>query len=246
MYTQKEMKRKTPIVAVLTAILIFSFNVPVYGKPVAEITYIKGVSFVGANKEGPWQALERGVSVSQGQLIKTGRAGIVEITLPDKSVMRLAPETLYQLDAAVFLEKKERVFSARLFFGKMWARVSKTVGISRESFDIRTPTAIVGVRGTVYNVYAASDRSTLVSVYQGQVGVGPPIISKNAKKEEISWPAKVTEKQWEEIILKRLHRLYIGPDGMPGKPKLFDPVKEKDEWAEWNLRQDAIQTGRDL
>jgi len=246
MYKQKEMKRKTSIVAALTAILIFSFNLPVYGEPVAEITYIKGASFVGANKDGPWQTLARGMSVSQGQLVKTGRTGIVEITLPDKSVMRLAPETLYQLDAAVFLKKKKHLFSARLFFGKLWARVSKTVGVNRGSFDIRTPTAIVGVRGTVYNVYAALDRSTLVSVYQGQVGVGPPIISKDADREEISWPAEVTEKQWEEIILKRLQRLYIGSDGMPGMPESFDPVKEKDEWAEWNLRQDAMQTGRDL
>jgi len=68
----------------------------------------------------------------------------------------------------------------------------------------------------------------------------------NADREEISWPAEVTEKQWEEIILKRLQRLYIGSDGMPGMPESFDPVKEKDEWAEWNLRQDAMQTGRDL
>jgi hypothetical protein len=114
------MKRKTSIVAALTTILIFSFNVPVCGGSVAEITYIKGVPFVGTNKEGPWQALERGVSVSQGQLIKTGRAGIVEITLPDKSVIRLAPETLYRLDAAVFLKKKYHLLSSRIFFCKMW------------------------------------------------------------------------------------------------------------------------------
>ena len=237
------MKRKTAIVTALTAILIFSINLTVHGKPVAEITYIKGTPLIGPTKDGPWEILSKGMPVTQGQVIKTGKTGIVEITLSDKSLMRLAPETFYQLDKAVFLKKKKRMFSARLLFGKLWARVSKTIGPGKGSFDIKTLTAVVGVRGTVYNVYAALDRSTLVSVYKGNVGVAPPIIAKDAHREEISWPTEVSEKKWEEIILGRLQRLYIGSDGRPGTPESFDPVKEKDEWAEWNLRQDAMQTG---
>lgn len=201
---------------------------------------------MGTTKDGPWKESAEGMSIAPGQLIKTDKTGIVEMTLPDKSVIRLAPDTLYQFDETIFFEEKSRVFSARLFFGKLWARVSKVVGMNNGSFAIKTPTAVVGIRGTVYNVHAALDKSTLVSVYQGLVSVGPPAISKGAEKEEISWPVEVTEKKWEEIILMRLQRLYIGSDGMPGKPESFDPAKKKDEWADWNLRRDEIQTGMSI
>ena len=82
-----------------------------------------------------------------------------------------------------------------------------------------------------------------MSVYQGTVGVSQSVISKGADREEISWPAEVSEKKWEEIILVRLQRLFIGSDGVPNKPESFDPVKEKDEWADWNLKRDVMQTG---
>ncbi len=30
------------------------------------------------------------------------------------------------------------------------------------------------------------------------------------------------------------------PDGKPGKSISFDPLKEKDEWAEWNQKRDKL------
>jgi len=60
------------------------------------------------------------------------------------------------------------------------------------------------------------------------------------QKEEIAWPLPVSEKKWEEIIIGKLQRLHIGPDGKPGKPISFDPLKEKDEWVIWNQKRDAL------
>ena len=235
------MKHKFFIVAALTIVFLIAFATVTSGMQVAEITYLQGKSFVGTTKQGPWKALAKGMQVAQGQFIRTDKTGIVEITLPDRSVVRLAPNTLHRIDKAYFPEKNTPRFTARLFFGKMWAKVSQSQHIGRGRFDIKTPTAIVGVRGTVYNVNASKDKSVRVSVYEGLVAVSPPLISEGAAREEISWPKEVLEKKWEEIILGRLQRLYIGSDGFPGKPELFDPVIEKDEWADWNLKQDAEQ-----
>jgi len=96
------------------------------------------------------------------------------------------------------------------------------------------------VRGTTYNLKAAADKSTEISVYQGKVGVGPPLLVEGGPKEEMAWPIQVSEKKWEEIILGKLQRLYIGPDGTPGKPESFDPLKEKDEWVIENQKRDAF------
>lgn len=238
------MNRKPFVVAAATIASFFTIITVASGIQMAEITYLKGESFIGATEHGPWKTLAKGMQVDQGRFIKTDKTGVVELTLPDKSVIRLAPTTLYRLDEAIFPNMKRRKFSARLFFGNIWAKVSQSLNIARGSFNIVTPTAIVGVRGTVYNVYAAKDKSTSVSVYQGVVGVSPPLISERAAKEEISWPKEVSEKRWEEIILGRLQRLYVGADGLPGKPESFDPVVEKDKWADWNLKRDAEQTAK--
>jgi hypothetical protein len=112
------------------------------------------------------------------------------------------------------------------------------VGGSSGKFETNTKTAVAGVRGTVYSVKAGEDNSSEFSVYEGQVGVGPPLIAQGAEKKEIAWPQEVSEAKWKEIVLSRLTRLKVGPDGKPGKPEPFDPAKEKDDWVKWNQERD--------
>jgi len=123
----------------------------------------------------------------------------------------------------------------------MWARVNIALEKTRGTFDTSIPTAVIGVRGTVFNVKAAANKSADVLVYEGLVGVGPPIIVEGGPKEEIEWPVEVSEKKWEGIILVRLQKLHISPDGTPGKPESFIPEKEDDEWVRWNQERDAKQ-----
>jgi hypothetical protein len=150
----------------------------------------------------------------------------------------LASNTLFKIDLASFPEEATRKFSARLFIGKMWARVISRFGGARGTFNAQTPTAVAGVRGTVYNLEVAKDTSTSIWVYEGKVGVGPPVLVEGVAKDEMAWPAEVSEKKWTEIILARLQRLHIGADGQPGKPVSFDPDRQTDEWTVWNRQRD--------
>jgi hypothetical protein len=213
-------------------------NSVAYGNTKAKITFIKGKAYQGPTQNGPWEILSIKESVEPGRFIKTEKKSIAEITLPDNSAIRIAPETLLELTQTLYSAKKKPKFSASLFLGKVWAKVSKSFGRNRGSFTVKTPTAIIGVRGTVYNLKTAADKSTDILVYEGVVGVGPPIITKDGPKKEISWPTEVTEKQWEEIILRRLQKLHISADGRPGKPEKFTPDDEKDAWVEWNQKRD--------
>jgi hypothetical protein len=207
------------------------------------VTYQKGEVFISSNREGPWKPLKKEMTIIVGNFVKTGKQGTVELKMPDDSTMRLAPNTLFSLNQSDFVKKKPRRFSSKLFFGKVWAKVSKTMGRlrGRGTFNTRTPTAVCGIRGTIYDLRVAANNSTDILVYEGKVGVGPALLVEGGPKEEMSWPGEVSEKKWEEIILGKLQRLHIGPDGKPGKPKSFDPAKETDEWTLWNRERDAIQ-----
>ncbi|TMA46071.1 MAG: FecR domain-containing protein [Deltaproteobacteria bacterium] len=60
-------------------------------------------------------------------------------------------------------------FSARLFFGNLWARVHKLA--SGETFRVETENAVAGVRGTEFRVEAGQEQPDLVRVYEGTVQV---------------------------------------------------------------------------
>ncbi len=226
------------LLAAITAAAVFS-AVPVFAMRAAMITYNIGDTFIGDAKNGPWEKIEKGMQVPEGKFLKTGKKGVIELTLPDNSVVRLAPGTLYKLDEMVFGEKGPRRFSARLFIGRLWAKINKKMGRDRNRFNTRTPTSVIGVRGTVFSVKTDIDSSTYILVYKGRVGVAPPLISEEGPREEIAWPQEVSEKKWEEIILGQLQKLHIDASGKPGAPESFDPEKEKDDWTAWNRKRDA-------
>jgi len=203
------------------------------------VTYLKGGVFWGASEQGPWQPLELSRPIAPTGFVRTAEDGIVELTLADDSVVRLAPGSLYEVQEAVFVSDQPRRFVAKLFFGKLWANVQKQSARLSGRFETRIPTAIIGVRGTVYHLAADRDRSADIYVYEGLVGVGPPVLVAGAAREEIAWPTQVSEKQWEEIILAKLQRLRIESDGRPGKAQAFDPQAVRDRWVEFNQQRDA-------
>jgi hypothetical protein len=225
-------------VIMIAGVILLAVATPAWGAT-ARVTYTRDHVYCAGARGGPWHTLAKGMEVSEGQFIRTDAEGIVELTLPDGSVMRLAPDSLFAIDKSFFPTKEKRQFSARLFLGKVWSRVARILGDPRGTFDVSTPTAVVGVRGTVYNLIAAADQSTDVFVYQGRVGVAPPLVAPDASHEQIQWPAQVTEAQWEEIILVKLQKLHVGPDGRPGKPQIFQPEAEADAWVRFNQQRDA-------
>jgi len=235
--------KKTLSVLLVSAILIavLAPATPGFGLEKIRVTLQKGEVSIGLSQKGPWQTLKTGMPVTAGSFIKTGKDSVVELTMPDNSIIRLASDTLFELNQAFFPEDKLRRFFSKLLIGKMWAKVTSAFRGRRGTFNTSTYTAVAGVRGTTYNLKAKADKSTEISVYEGKVGVGPPLIVEGGPKEEMVWPMQVSEIKWEEIILGKLQKLYIGPDGKPGKPVSFDPLKEKDEWVMWNQERDALR-----
>ena len=243
MMTGEPVNLKTnPLIVIKFALVFFCLiAVPAEGADSISVTWMSGEAFVGVHSKGPWQPIRLNTIVTEGRYIRTGHNGIIELTLPDDSRVRLAPNSMFHIDQAYFPKRKSRIFSAKLFLGRLWANVTRRAGISRGRFQTRTPTIVAGVRGTVFDLTAAKDSSTTVLVYAGNVGISPPQLIENGPKEEIAWPQEISEQKWKEIILGRLQKLRVGPDGMPGKPVPFDPEKERDEWSDWNRKRDALQ-----
>ncbi len=209
------------------------------GAAAIRVSYVEGGVFQGASAQGPWHPIASAQTLDDGGFVRTADDGIAELTLTDDSVVRLAPGSLYEIQEAVFASGQPRRYVARLFFGKLWANVRKTTSQLTGRFETRIPTAVIGVRGTRYNLAQAPDRSAEIFVYEGVVGVGPPVLVEGGAHDEVAWPSQVTEKQWAEIVLGKLQQLRIDADGRPGKPQHFDPQAVRDRWVAFNMERDA-------
>lgn len=186
--------------------------------------------------------LRVGAAVGQGDAIETQDTTRLEIRFSDGSVLRLGPKSKLQLTEAHFGGgPARRKLSARLFFGKLWAKVTSVIQ-GEQKFQVETENAVAGVRGTTFRVDANADKSVRVRVYDGAVAVAsnaPTYARPGEERREVQGPQEVTRDEWEKLVGRQM-QIFIAPDGTPGDPEAFSPdVDKADPFARWNQQRDA-------
>jgi len=209
------------------------------------VTICEGKCYQGKSENGPWKEIKQGDKIAQDIFLRTDENSRLEIK-SEKGTIRLAPKTVFK-----FFSKKKEDNSVMVTIGSVWAKVKKTT--DKKKFEVKTKTAVAGVRGTVFSVTALMDESSLIKVYEGEVGVNnrPVIERKNkeeemklaeAKKErkEIPPPFKeITKKQWEEMVAKAMQMIKVSAEGDISAPIAFDLEEDKkDDWVAWNMSLD--------
>lgn len=133
---------------------------PAIAAPVGTFTKVEGKVDILRLSEIAAVPVQTGDPVSLGDAIRTKRNGKAEILFRDETVIQLAPETRITIDEYSFRGESTREKGLiGLFRGKMRAIVSMlkaaVVPVSRTDagFNVKTPTAIAGVKGTDFVVY---------------------------------------------------------------------------------------------
>jgi len=192
--------------------------------------------------------LEKGAAVFQGDVIETARRTRVELTLVDRSVLRLGPLSRVELDAAAFGKgSDDRRVSARLRVGNVWAHVTRALG-GEARFEVKTENAVAGVRGTTFRVDASKDKSCVVKVYAGSVAVAAGPVPRpqhgaagaaDGARQQVPGPSEITRAQWERIVTSMM-QVKVAADGRAAEPETF-ALAEADEWETWNRERDATR-----
>ena len=104
-----------------------------------------GATIQNGAKKTPAKA---GMSLIGGDTVVTGEAGKVKLLLDDDSTINLGSNTKFLLEAVKVDLSGERQVSLKILSGKFMAAVSTWFG-SKSSWEVTTPTAVAGVRGTV-------------------------------------------------------------------------------------------------
>ena len=94
-----------------------------------------------------------GGSVQASDVIVTGADGAAGITFTDNSLVSVGPNSVFAIDKYTFDSTTHQgEFEGNLKQGRLAAISGKMVKQSPESMKIRTPSAIMGVRGTEFVV----------------------------------------------------------------------------------------------
>ncbi len=160
-------------VGALVAVLLLALPValPATAQEVGTVAELDGTVDIG--RSGEWTLAAIGAPIEQGDQLRTGKRGRLKIVFQDDSVLSVAEQSLVVVNEQVFDPATRKTVSYfDLVRGKLNSIVSDYYGRPGTSYEVKTPTAVAGVRGTEFSVsYDPEDAVTEVLGFSGQVQV---------------------------------------------------------------------------
>lgn len=147
----------------LLLIIILSTQVSVAFAAVGEVLTIKGNPYL--LRKFKKVTLSPGSKLEVRDNVYT-RDGSLSLKMNDGSIVDLGPESHFKVKSYEVGAKVDR--NIVLFKGDSRFNVKPTQ-TKEKSFLVRTPTAVVGVRGTDFNVGVEPNEATTVTVFEGTV-----------------------------------------------------------------------------
>jgi len=150
-----KMKRKILATLTLMAALVI-LPLMVWAAPVGKITLLEGQADVTI--QGVTKICHLGEEVAAGDIVRTKKNSRVIVTLVDGNTLSIGPLTRMRI--AQYEPKAGAQNYCDLFRGK--TRVVMNTIAKGASFEIRTPTAVAGVRGTIFVGFYEQGRSGFI------------------------------------------------------------------------------------
>lgn len=126
----------------------------------------------GTDSEG--NLLSLGQNLSKGTQITTDEDSKVKLFLKDESIIDIGPSSKFVLTSCE-TRKGVQEINLELEFGLIRANVVKKFNSSKRVFKVKTPTSILGIRGTEFFIDWQKDEadnvSEQISVSEGQIEV---------------------------------------------------------------------------
>lgn len=139
------------------------------GATVGHVFFASG-SVVARGADGNVRVVAKGAEILNGDQIETG-AGRAQLRFTDGALVSLQPESQFRVDEYRFTGAADG--TEKGFFSLLKGGLRTITGLvgrfNRDAYQINTPTATIGIRGTEY--LAKLGNSLIVSVGEGRVAV---------------------------------------------------------------------------
>jgi FecR-like protein len=144
---------------------------PALAQEVGTVAEYEGTADIG--RGGAWTPAAIGAPIERGDQLRTGKPGRFKIVFQDDSVLSVSEQSLVVVNEQVFDPASNKARSYfDLIHGKLNSIVSDYYGRPGSSYQVKTATAVAGVRGTEFSVsYDPDDEITEVLGFNGKVEV---------------------------------------------------------------------------
>jgi hypothetical protein len=233
-------------------LLIVVLSVPVLSQnPAGSIESTIGTTEINPIRKAGWKPARPAMKIFSKDQIRTELESFAEIKWSSGGVLRLAEKSLMVIEEPPLPGTPPS--AAKVLQGRVWANM-KAITSTGKKFDLASPCAVAGIRGTIFRVDVGADSATDVSVYEGKVAVGPASFLANGMEktadtanrheiegpQEVEGPHEVTLEKWVEIVAGQRIRVET-----TGAFKTWDFDKKQDSldtWVKYNREKDqALQ-----
>lgn len=163
---------KNLLILTILLALLGLFPLAAQAEPVGKFTSIEGRVDITSPGEAARTAYT-GDELSVGDIIRAKSKSKAEITFVDGSILRVAQKTRVEIDEYM-VEEGRTTGMFNLFRGKIQNVVKKTGGFfgfkEKNKYEVHTPTAVCGVRGT--NYFSSFQRGTSNFIFKEGQGYG--------------------------------------------------------------------------
>lgn len=177
---------------------------------VGTVAALEGTAQIG--RAGDFQPAKPGAPIHLGDELRTGTPGRMRVVFRDDTILNLGDETRITVDDQVFAPDQGMFrASIQLLSGKVRALVGEYYRQPGASYELKTVTAVAGVRGTEFIVsYDPALELTRVVGVEGRVEV-------RSSRERIAQSVFVTSGELTEVDAQRA----------PEAPRLLDEQDQR-------------------
>ncbi|OQW48419.1 MAG: hypothetical protein A4S09_04375 [Proteobacteria bacterium SG_bin7] len=165
--------KRTFVVGLLLA--IFIPGTAMAQKVVGTLAVVKGQVEI-KDASGKSTPAKMGSKVKEKDTIIAGKEGRAKLIMIDQNVLNISPESQINLETYKFEpEKNDKNVVINVLYGKVRSTVNQKYDGDQNKFNVKTPAAVAGVRGTDFlGGYNAANKTSNFVTFKGLVQVGTP------------------------------------------------------------------------
>lgn len=161
----------------LAAVVTLLLSAPTWAADVhGVLQVVKGDVQIKSAKDGKTAKAKVGSKIFPKDTIITGKDSRAKIVMVDNNVLNISPETKLEIQNYEYApEAGKKDVLLNVLYGKVRSKVEQKYDGKTTNFQLKTPTAVAGVRGTDFMAgYAPSTNVSSVVTFEGSVAFGQP------------------------------------------------------------------------
>lgn len=128
---------------------------------------LKATGKVEIERDGKKLPAQPGMDIRGGDIIITGKTSEASVDIGEGRIITIKESSHFRVDESALESGNGK--SGMLVYGMVYVRHGK--GTSPKPYEIQTPTAVAGVRGTSFAVAVAPNGASLFAVEEGEISV---------------------------------------------------------------------------